>query len=177
MLRHFYCSLVTCLTHACLFHIISGQAASFNIKFTGMPEQVLDTIYRDRLTISVFQIQVRRFTYRRTQGREVDQYKAHTCTCTCTQCTVHVDELVILKAKEKKGPARLRCEKQQGSHTWYLHSINIRSLVIEVQRETVRDLSVWHSCSKPIGRDELVRVIRCQYTPNSLDCMNIFIVL
>ena len=59
----------------------------------------------------------------------------------------------------------------------YLHSIDVRSLVIEVKWETVGDLSVRHSGSKPIGRDELVGVIRCQDTPNSLDRMNIFIVL
>ena len=64
-----------------------------------------------------------------------------------------------------------------GMNFAYLHSVNIRSLVVEVQWETVRDLSVRHSRSKPVGWDELVRVIRCQDTPNCLDRMNILIVL
>ena len=59
----------------------------------------------------------------------------------------------------------------------HLHSIDVMSLVIEAQWETVGDLSVRHSGSKPVGRDELVGVIRCQDTSNSLDRMNIFIVL
>ena len=61
--------------------------------------------------------------------------------------------------------------------TVYLYSINIWSLIVEVEWKTVRNLSVWHSGSKTIGRYELVRVVRCQDTPDSLDCMNILIVL
>ena len=59
----------------------------------------------------------------------------------------------------------------------HLYSIDIWSLWVEVEREAVRDLSIRHPSPKPIGRDQLVRVVGSKNTTNSLDGMNIFIVL
>ena len=59
----------------------------------------------------------------------------------------------------------------------YLHSKYIRSLVVEVEREAVRDLTIWHPGTKPIHRNELVCVVRCQHTPHGLDGMDVLIVL
>ena len=59
----------------------------------------------------------------------------------------------------------------------YLYSIDVWSLWVEVEREAVRDLPIRHPGSKPVGRDQLVWVIWSQHTTNSLDSMNILIVL
>ena len=62
---------------------------------------------------------------------------------------------------------------QNTIHTVYLYSIDVWSLWVEVEREAVRDLPIWHPGPKAIGRDELWS----QHTANSLDSVNVLIVL
>ena len=59
----------------------------------------------------------------------------------------------------------------------YLNSIDIWSLVVEVEREAVGDLTIWHPGTEAVGRDQLVGVVRCQHTTHGLEGVYILIVL